>query len=264
MHHSRYEYTKAVIDANIPCLLIGGAGTGKTTTAIQVAEALGLKMHSITGTRQTSVNNLLGFVNVNGEYIPSQLRDAFEHGGVFILEEQNNMDPNTLICLNTMENGWLSFPDKIVTRHKDFRFVATSNPNDNVYSARSALDFSSEDRLLKITFIPDPDLELYLTSATTVTLMETARSFLKAQGSSIQATMRDAIRIEKLSSLGIIDNPVNEVLFHSDESLGELFSKKSEEILAKAKAAEAKAEEDKKTQHEMNTFSSFSKKVLGD
>jgi len=261
MKHSKFDYVKRVVEANIPCLIQGPAGTSKSTTAMQVVEALDLKMHSITCTRQTSVNNFLGFLSVTGVYITSQLRQAFEFGGAFVIEEINACDANTLICLNTIENGFLSFPDKIVHRHKDFRLLATANPNDNVYSARTNLDFATDDRLLKINFEPDAKLELALTSQETVDKMKTVRHFLSSQGSSIQATMRDAIRIEKLTKLGLVKEPILEVIFTSDESLGNMYKLELAEITTKLQEQKVQEEKDKLTQHDMQTFDEFYEKV---
>ncbi len=260
MKHTQFDYLKKIVEANIPCLIQGPAGTSKSTTAMQVLEELDLKLHSITCTRQTSVNNLLGFLSVTGEYIPSQLRQAFEHGGGFILEEQNAADSNVLICLNSMENGFLAFPDKIVYKHKDFRFIATANPNDNLYSARNNMDFSVNDRLHTINFHPDPALELALTSQPTVELMQAARKFLSSHGSSIQATMRDAIRVEQLTKLAI-PNPIVTEIFSSDEALGELF--KTELVILKEDLIkeQEQAKFDKLTQHDMTTYDDFLDKV---
>jgi len=254
MKHNKFDYLKRIVEADIPCLIQGPAGTSKSTTAMQVLEELGLKLHSITCTQQTSVNNLLGFLSVTGDYIPSQLRQAFEYGHGFILEEQNAADPNVLICLNSMENGFLAFPDKIIYKHKDFRFIATANPNDNLYSARNNMDFSVNDRLHHINFHPDLELELALTSQATANVMQAVREFLSSHGSSIQATMRDAIRVEKLTKLGFTDPIVTEI-FYSDEALGRTFKQEFRKILEKE-------ELDKLTQHGMKTYTTFADKIL--
>ena len=111
MNHYKYEEVKTLIDNNINVLLQGPAGSGKSTLLAQVIKDLGYGMFSITMTRQTTQSNLLGFISVTGNYVPSQLRKAVEFGGVFILEELDATDPNVVLCLNTLENGYLAFPD---------------------------------------------------------------------------------------------------------------------------------------------------------
>jgi len=86
-----------------------------------VAEELKYKFFSVSMTRQTTLSSLIGFKNINGDYVRTQLRDAVEFGGLLLLDEIDAGDPNVLLCLNTLENGFMSFPDLIVQKHPDFR-----------------------------------------------------------------------------------------------------------------------------------------------
>ena len=146
------EEIRAMI-ASFPILLEGAVGTGKTTIAIEIASELNLELVSDTMTRQMTVNQLMGYKNVNGDYIRSNFRDAYEYGKFYLLEEINGGDPNVLLCLNTLENGFLSFADGIVKPHPDFRFMATMNDITNAkdFSGRSILDLSTRDRFHIIT-----------------------------------------------------------------------------------------------------------------
>ena len=127
LHHEKYEEVKTILDANLSPLLIGEKGSGKTTIIIQAAEELKLKFYCISMTRQTTLSSLIGFKNIDGKYIPTLLREAIDGGGVLLLDEINAGDPNVLLCLNTIENGFMSFPDKRVEVHSDFRLCATAN-----------------------------------------------------------------------------------------------------------------------------------------
>jgi len=216
MHHNKYSYVKTVIESSIPVLLSGPAGSGKSTMAMQIAKDLHLTFHSISCTKQMSVNALLGFISINGLYIPTQLRNAFENGGMFLLDEIDAADPNILLCLNTVENGFISFPDCIVKKHPSFRLVATANPSDahSTYTGRSKLDFSTLDRYFNIALDRDPELELLLTSPKTVVHADIARSVLKSHGVTSTVTMRDAIRLHQLSQLNISNCVYLDVIFH--------------------------------------------------
>lgn len=215
MYHSKFKYTKKVIESGMSVLLTGEAGSGKSTLAMQIAEEMDLDFYTMSGTKQTSVNAIIGFISINGTYIPSQFRKAFENGGLFLLDEIDAMDPNVLLTLNTIENGFVAFPDGIVKKHEDFRLVATSNPFDahSIYTGRSKLDFSTIDRYFVIELKRDSKLESSLICEETKNQIELVRSVFKSNGSSLQCTMRDAIRISKLKELDISKCEVKDVIF---------------------------------------------------
>jgi DNA polymerase III delta prime subunit len=221
MHHNKYSYVKKVVESGMPVLLSGPAGSGKSTMAMQIAEDIGIEFSSVSCTKQMSVNALLGFISINGVYIPTQFRDAFENGKVFLLDEVDAADPNVLLCLNTIENGFISFPDGIVKKHPNFRLIATANPADahSTYTGRSKLDFSTIDRYFHITLDRDPELELSLTSSSIVEHANLARDILNAHGVTSTVTMRDAIRMHKLSQLDISDCIYHDVVFHKHPDL---------------------------------------------
>jgi len=252
--HNKYDYVKKVVDAGLAVLLTGEAGTGKTTIAKQIAADRGTSFYAMSMTKQTSVNAIIGFISINGTYIPSQFRQAFEYGGLFLLDELDAADPNVLLVLNTIENGYIAFPDGVITVHEDFRLIATANPQDehNIYTGRSKLDFSTMDRFYEVKLPRDGSLEESLTSERVTGEANFVRTLLKDNGSSIKVTMRDAIRIHKLYNLGIDEDPLYSVVFHKDSTLNALYKKekgKIEEAVKKAKERKAKEEaEAKRTQ----------------
>ena len=245
MYHSKFNYVKKVVEADMAILLIGEAGCGKSTLAKQISEELQLNFYGMSLTKQSTVNSLLGFVSINGNYIGTQFRKAFEEGGLFLLDEINAADPNVLLCLNTIENGYISFPDGIVNKHKDFRLIATANPNDSIYTGRSKLDFATIDRFYQITLERDNALEENLTSVEVVEQISTARKFYKDHGISRKISMRDAIRLHKLIPLGLSKSPLLDLLFSSEdtEPLIESFKKVYKETKDKAKEERAEAKE---------------------
>ena len=56
MEHIKYQSTKTLVENNIPVLLFGPAGTGKTTIAMHIAKDLDLPFYSLSMTKQTTVN----------------------------------------------------------------------------------------------------------------------------------------------------------------------------------------------------------------
>jgi len=220
-------------------------------------------------TKQTSVNAIIGFISINGVYIPSQFRTAYEEGHLFLLDELDAADPNVLLILNTLENGYIAFPDGIVHGHKDFTLIATANPQNehSIYTGRSKLDFSSIDRYYIIELPRDPSLEKSITSAETAAEIDIARSVLKSQGSSVKATMRDTIRVHKLVTADIdtMESAIEKVIFQADESLYSVYT--SQRKVEEAKLAEAakqaadKAAEDAESQHDVANADQIWKKV---
>ena len=149
-------------------LLVAKAGAGKTTLAVQYAEEKKLDYVIMQGNAQLSQDDFIGYksiikndkdMTVEDLYVRSLLRDCVEHGKVFILDEIDACNPNTLICLNSLKNKQFQFPDKLVDVHPNFRFIATANTleYDDVYNSRSKLDKATLDRFKII----ESDLEDY-------------------------------------------------------------------------------------------------------
>lgn len=218
MKHSKFDEVKLLVENDINVLLTGEAGTGKTTLLKQVAEELGLEFCAISMTRQTTLNSLLGFMSINGNYIPSMFRDAVENGKMLLLDEIDAADPNTILSLNTLENGFVAFPDKVVNVHSNFRLAATANPQDkhNAYTGRSKLDAATLSRFDIVELPLDPQLELSLTSQEIVDKMEVIRGILEANNITKDISMRDSIRYHKRKKLGL-DKDYHKILLGSED-----------------------------------------------
>lgn len=207
MHHAKYDEVKKLVRADIPVLLSGEKGSGKTTLAKQVSEGLELQFYCMSMTRQTTLGMLLGFRNVNGKYIESELYKAVKSGGVFLLDEINAGDPNVLLSLNTIENGYVSFPEGIVECHEDFRLMATANPdNFSEYTGRAKLDAATLDRFDIVEVPRDADLEQSLVDSDTYRHMKCIRKALEENNSSIVVSMRDSQRYQKRKELDLLED----------------------------------------------------------
>tara|TARA_R110000851_G_scaffold169503_1_gene315690 strand:+ start:64 stop:693 length:630 start_codon:yes stop_codon:yes gene_type:complete len=153
-------------------------------------------------------------MNVNGLYIPSQLRIAAEEGGVFLLDEIDASDPNVLLCLNTIENGYIAFPDKVVLLNKKFRLMSTSNPQNNHrdYNGRAKLDAATLDRFDIISVEKDDILEQSIVDYHTYSHMELIRKCLSEINSGTYISMRDSIRFQKRKELNLLGSFVDRLL----------------------------------------------------
>ena len=146
-------------------LLTGGAGLAKTTTAMQVAEALELDFCSTSFCNQTTKTDLYGFVDANGNYKMSAFVDAFENGKLFLADEFDACSSNVAVLLNSaIDNGFLTLADgKVIYAHDSFRIIATANTNlrgaKDGFTARNKMDGATTDRFTIIEWLLDEDLE---------------------------------------------------------------------------------------------------------
>ena len=204
--HASYDEVMTLVDNNIPVLLTGEAGSGKTTLAMHIARKMKLEFYSMSMTRQTTLSHLLGFINVTGTYVQSSLRKCFEFGGLMLLDEIDAGDANVMLALNTIENGYLSFPDDLVKCHPDFRLVATANPQDehSRYTGRSKLDAATLDRFDIVDIDRDDVLEQSLVDIDTHNRMKLMRKIMKANNCLKTVSMRDSIRYQKRKALNLV------------------------------------------------------------
>ena len=106
--------------------LHGPAGTGKTYAAKKAAEAMGLAFY-FTGAVETAYA-LMGYTDAHGNLVRTPFRDAWENGGVFLMDEADASHPQALAALNAAIDGSLAaFPDGMVERHEDCVIVAGAN-----------------------------------------------------------------------------------------------------------------------------------------
>lgn len=173
VQHSRFEILLKACNARtrggerLNVWLAGPAGTGKTTAAKKVAEALELPFH-IHGAIATPFQ-LLGYKDAGGVYHSTAFRQGWENGGIVMLDEIDGSDPNALIgSVNAaLANGVCYFPDgKLVPRHPDCVIIAGANTWGNGASAdyvgRMKQDASLNDRFIFLHWPLDEALEAHL------------------------------------------------------------------------------------------------------
>jgi len=150
--------------------LWGPAGTGKTQMAINAAKTLGLSVAVLSMSPQTTATKLEGYMSANGEYVPTDFYRMFSSGGVFIVDELDNMSASVATTLNSaLANSLASFPCGTIERHPDFIFVGTGNTDGrgptHQYPERRKLDSATLSRLRFLRILPDTQLEFALAVA---------------------------------------------------------------------------------------------------
>jgi cobaltochelatase CobS len=176
--HAKFARVLRLAAARRNILLVGPAGCGKTHLAAQVAEALGLPFAAISCSAGMSEGQLLGRLVPIGEggkfeYLRSDFVKCYEEGGVFLFDEIDAADSNTLLVINAaLANGHMALPNRpdkpSAVKHPDFVCIAAANTfgtgADRQYVGRNQLDESTLDRFRigQIELDYDPDIEAAL------------------------------------------------------------------------------------------------------
>ena len=149
---------------SVNIFLVGSTSSGKTHGAGQAAKAMG-RTFGAHGAMMMS-HELMGFIDASGKYHRTPFRDAFEHGGVVLLDEVDSWDASVTLSLNAaLANGYASFPDGMIARHPDCIIIGGANTHGTgataEYVGRNRLDQAFISRFpVRIEWNPDPALEV--------------------------------------------------------------------------------------------------------
>jgi cobaltochelatase CobS len=165
--HRQFEELLSWIEVGCFPFLIGPAGSFKTSAAAKVAEALGCPFHMDSMSEGKSPFDLLEFNDATGKAVHTELRKAWENGGVFLCDEMDARNANVLATLNALLSQPIAaFPDGMVPRHDDFVFIAAGNTTgagaDMKFVGRNALDGATLDRFAFIFWEIDEDYEIHV------------------------------------------------------------------------------------------------------
>jgi len=166
LQHFQFPDLVKMSSTGLNIFLVGPAGSGKTTAAINVAKALEVEFH-FTGAIASEFK-LTGFINANGGIVSTEFRKAYENGGLFLFDEIDASYPQAVLAFNAaLSNNYMDFPDKRITRHEKFYCIAAANTYgqgaDRQYVGRNQLDAASLDRFVFIDWKYDEKLETELT-----------------------------------------------------------------------------------------------------
>lgn len=164
MHH-KFPLLLSAVAAGVNVMLVGPAGSGKTTACEKAAKALGLAFY-FTGAIQSEYK-LTGFVDAQGRIVSTAFRRAYEFGGLFLFDENDASSPSAVMAYNAaLANGYADFPDGAIARHPDFRAVAACNTfglgASRQYVGRFKQDAAALDRYVTLDWDYDAGLEAAL------------------------------------------------------------------------------------------------------
>ena len=204
--HENFDEVCKRTAAGIWTYLYGPTGSGKNVLAEQVARALGLKFFYQAHT--TDRFELTGFVDAAGNYQATEFYHAYTEGGLFMLDELDASDENTLITLNSAANGYFAFPCGTVKQHPDFRLIAAGNTvgrgATDEYTGRRVLDMASLSRFLprEHKYSRIIDMAAAQQDEALVEFVEKLREIKDETGIQILASPRQIKTIKLLEGLG--------------------------------------------------------------
>lgn len=160
--HFQFPDLLLYLQQGLHVFLVGGASSGKTFAAEQAAQALERKFFAQGAV--TYAPELLGYVDAHSSYVRTQFREAFENGGLILLDEFDASSPEAALVVNAaLANGFCAFPDKVIPRHEAFLCVVGANTDGSgatmSYSGRARLDGAFLDRFVMIEWQIDPEIE---------------------------------------------------------------------------------------------------------
>ena len=162
--HKAFDDLLTVSAQGINSMLVGPAGSGKTTAAKNIAKALGRDFASISFGPMTMQSQLLGYEDAHGVYHETLFVKCFRDGGVFLGDEMDAASAAVLVTINmALANGEMATPAGMIKKHQDFVFIAGANTfgtgADRQYVGHAQLDAATLDRFCFIAWDYDEDLE---------------------------------------------------------------------------------------------------------
>lgn len=152
-----------------PIYLYGPAGTGKTTAARKLADALGLSFYY-----NGAIGNayeLSGYMDAGGTYRETPFFKAYSEGGVYLFDELDSSMPGAVLAFNAaLANGHAAFPVGNVSRHRDSVIIAAGNTcmrgdGNTAGFQRMKQDAAFRDRFTYLEWPIDETLEASIASA---------------------------------------------------------------------------------------------------
>jgi cobaltochelatase CobS len=212
-HRQFDELLGLVSEGHENIMLVGPAGTGKTTLVKHVAAALGRNFAFISlsaGVTETHIfGRMLPQADGTWAYVESPFIRLYRTGGVFLFDEVDAADGNVMVSINAaLANGVLCNPvtGEIIERHAECIIVTAANTygrgGDMLYVGRNALDGATLDRFVMSKMFVTYDICLESDIARAV-LDETVADDLLAWVSVIRGRIAE-YRLRRIASTRLV------------------------------------------------------------
>lgn len=214
VQHRNFETLLKMASTGVNIMLVGEAGSGKSSAAKKIAEALNLTFHFISCGLTTTKYEFSGFIDASGRFASTEFFTAFTEGGLFLLDEFDAASPNVGIALNeALANRRASFADGCYEAHPDFICIAAANTYGNGatmdFVGRQKLDAATLDRFVVLDWDIDEDFENAITPNKAWTKkVQQYRAAVKKLAIRHSVTPRASIDGAKLLSVGVPESQV--------------------------------------------------------
>lgn len=156
---------KYAVHTNVPVLLIGDTGCGKTSAIRHLAHETNNNFRRLNLNGQTTVDEFVGKIMINDKgtyWVDGVLTEALREGHWLVLDELNSALPEVLFVLQSLldDDKYIVLSDKedkeIVRPHENFRLFATMNPSDG-YVGTKELNKALMSRFDLVAHVKYPD-----------------------------------------------------------------------------------------------------------
>ena len=160
------EKTAWAVSKDLPVILIGETGVGKTLLVRHLAQMTNNGFRRVNLNGMTTVDEFVGklMINEKGTYwVNGILIDAMESGDWLLIDEINACLPEIAFCLHSLLDDdkmivLTEYDGRIIKPHPNFRVFASMNPNeDRRYAGTKALNEALLDRFpvsIKMDYLP--------------------------------------------------------------------------------------------------------------
>lgn len=198
------EKIKMFDKTNVPLVLYGPSGTGKTETLIRYFESQNKEFFLFSVSEETRLSQLIGYPDANGNYVSTLFRKAIDDGLPIIIDEADT-NPTILLALNSaLSNNIINFPDKTVEVKNKFYFTMnTPGSGSQDGYVRQMLDISTKKRFAMIYVDYNTDIEKNLVDQYIARKLWKIRENINNQGiKNVLVTTRDFVYMQELLDAG--------------------------------------------------------------
>lgn len=201
-----------------PIMLVGPAGSGKTTAGHQLAQTYGVPFFANSNSQWDTRTQAFGYMDANGTYQPGYLYGPMKNGGVLLDDEIDASNQAVMVSKNTaIENRFAQFPNgETVLAHENFIYVGSANTYgrgaDRMYVGRTQLDAATLNRFIFLDWDYDEKLELAISCNEKWTKwVQKVRKVTQKHKMRYVVSPRQSIAGGELLALGIPERTVREM-----------------------------------------------------
>jgi MoxR-like ATPase len=168
--HFKFSELAMLVAGGVNVMIVGPAGGGKTEAARALAKDLGQEFMPLSLGPQTTQASLFGYTDAQGQYVRTPFREAFENGGLILLDEFDRCNERVSVTLNAaIAQRYCAFPDGTIQAHEKTIFLAAANTvghgADRQYVSARQQDAATLDRFAVLDWPYDEHFETVLTLA---------------------------------------------------------------------------------------------------